>query len=85
MTYRASKYPDPGSNRDGSESTGVWDQRVYQFRHLGVLASAKVIYFFISAKYFSAFSEINLQRLFVALFLYFCSLFGGRCVARGSL
>ena len=30
-------YPDPGSNRDGSESTGVWDQRVYRFRHLGIL------------------------------------------------
>ena len=23
MIIRASKYPDPGSNRDGSESTGV--------------------------------------------------------------
>ena len=29
------QYPEPGSNRHGSESTGVWDQRVYQFRHLG--------------------------------------------------
>ena len=29
-------YPEPGSNRHGSESTGVWDQRVYQFRHLGI-------------------------------------------------
>ena len=29
-------YPEPGSNRHGSESTGVWDQRVYQFRHPGV-------------------------------------------------
>ena len=85
MITRGIAYPEPGSNRHGSESTGVWDQRVYQFRHLGVLASAKIDYFLISAKYFSAFSELNLQPLFVALLLYFCSLFGSRCVARGSL
>ena len=36
---RLSWYPDPGSNRDGSESTGVWDQRVYRFRHLGIVVS----------------------------------------------
>ena len=49
-----SLYPDPGSNRDGSESTGVWDQRVYRFRHLGIyetkicfsIAGAKVRLFF---------------------------------------
>ena len=32
-------------------STGVWDQRVYRFRHLG-LASAKVHIFFEQAKDF---------------------------------
>ena len=28
-------YPEPGSNRHRGEPTGVWDQRVYRFRHLG--------------------------------------------------
>ena len=30
-------YPEPGSNRHRGEPTGVWDQRVYRFRHLGLL------------------------------------------------
>ena len=31
------KYPGPESNRHGIATIGVWDQRVYQFRHLGKL------------------------------------------------
>lgn len=30
-------YPEPDSNRHASEDIGVWDQRVYQFRHRGIL------------------------------------------------
>ena len=29
------QYPEPGSNRHRGEPTGVWDQRVYRFRHPG--------------------------------------------------
>ena len=31
------QYPEPDSNRHASEDIGVWDQRVYQFRHRGIL------------------------------------------------
>ena len=55
-------YPDPGSNRDGSESTGVWDQRVYRFRHLGITNTSlfldcgcKGTTFFYTSKHFRDF------------------------------
>ena len=32
--------------------TGVWDQRVYRFRHLGLISGAKVIYFLELAKFY---------------------------------
>ena len=38
IVVELNSYPEPGSNRHGSESTGVWDQRVYRFRHLGFSA-----------------------------------------------
>ena len=44
------KYPEPGSNRHGSESTGVWDQRVYQFRHLGISGCKSMCFFWIDKR-----------------------------------
>ena len=33
--YLRFSYPEPGSNRHSLAATGVWDQRVYRFRHPG--------------------------------------------------
>ena len=40
------KYPEPGSNRHSITATGVWDQRVYQFRHPGDLLNLVDVYSF---------------------------------------
>ena len=54
-------YPDPGSNRDGFYSTGVWDQRVYRFRHLG-FSGAKIVHLFDIHKSFPNFITIDSPR-----------------------
>ena len=50
-------YPDPGSNRDGFYSTGVWDQRVYRFRHLG-FCGAKLYKLFVLCKFLIIFLSL---------------------------